>query len=388
MNITAPMRGFLPDEYEQRLQRAQRLLAAAHLSSLLLTSEADVRYFSGFLTQFWQSTARPWFLLVPQTGKPVAVIPSIGKPLMEATWLDDIRSWDSPNPVDEGVSLLADVLRDKGGTRVGIPMGAEAHLRMPLGDYARLRELLPAIEFIDSGDIMARLRMVKSPAEIAKITHSCSIAAKAFAAVTDFANSGMSLRELCREFKRELLAVGADDVPYLASAAAVGGYTDVIAPPTDTPLASGDVVMIDTGAVYDGYFCDFDRNFAVGCIAEETRRLYAVLHNVVDVGKAAALPGATCAAVFSAMRQVIADSGYDTGNVGRFGHGLGMQLTEWPSISAADQTVLRPGMVITLEPSAAVDERRGMVHEENIVIGEDGAVWLSKRAPTDLPLLV
>ena len=81
-------RGFPPAEYRERLAKAQAAMAEAGLSALLLTTEADLRYFSGFLTRFWESPTRPWFLIVPAAGNPVAVIPAIGAPLMacKRTW--------------------------------------------------------------------------------------------------------------------------------------------------------------------------------------------------------------------------------------------------------------------------------------------------------------
>ena len=80
------------------------------ISALLLTTEPEIRYFTGFLTRFWESPSRPWFLIIPDSGKPVAVIPSIGAALMGQTWIDDIRTWSAPDLEDDGVSLLADTL--------------------------------------------------------------------------------------------------------------------------------------------------------------------------------------------------------------------------------------------------------------------------------------
>ena len=74
-----------------------------------------------------------------------------------------------------------------------------------------------------------------------------------------------------------------------------------------------------------------------------------------------------------------------SGDVGRYGHGLGMQLTEWPSHAAFDQTVIEENMVLTIEPSLSYGDSRIMVHEENIVIGTDGAQLLTTRAPRELP---
>ena len=125
------VRGFPVSEFEARVARAQALMAAEGLGLLLLTTEPEVRYFSGFLTQFWQSPTRPWFLLVPRAGKPVAVIPGIGAAAMERTWIEDIRTWPSPCPEDEGLSLLVDTIRELGGDRpvIGVPSVSYTHLR-------------------------------------------------------------------------------------------------------------------------------------------------------------------------------------------------------------------------------------------------------------------
>ena len=84
---------------------------------------------------------------------------------------------------------------------------------------------------------------------------------------------------------------------------------------------------------------------------------------------------------------MVTEIGGDGGGIGRMGHGLGMQLTELPSHMPTDQTILEPGMVLTLEPSMTVSRGRMMVHEENIVIREDGADLLSRRAAPELQIL-
>ncbi|ASJ74314.1 aminopeptidase P family N-terminal domain-containing protein [Granulosicoccus antarcticus] len=104
------MRGFDLSEYETRVRKAQKLMVEADLSALLIMSEADLRYFSGFHTQYWQSPTRPWFLIVPVEGKPIAIIPEIGAALMRQSWIDDIRTWAAPAPDDDGISLLHDAL--------------------------------------------------------------------------------------------------------------------------------------------------------------------------------------------------------------------------------------------------------------------------------------
>jgi len=366
--------GFAVSEYRARVARAQAAMARAGLGALLLTTEPEVRYFTGFLTRFWESPSRPWFLVLPAAGAPVAVIPSIGAALMGRTWIDDIRTWQAPDPDDDGVSLLSEALREAGGP-VGVPSGPETHLRMPLDDFERVKRA-SGLCFAGDGGIVATLRAVKSPAEIDRIADICAIAGRAFARVGEVAGQGVALSRVFRDFQRLLLEEGADGVPYLAGGAGPGGYPDVISPADDRPLAAGDVLMLDTGAVRDGYFCDFDRNFTVGTPGDGVRAAHARLIEATAAGLATARAGARACDVWRAMAAI---TGADAG-AGRLGHGLGMQLTEGLSLTAGDQTVLEPGMVITLEPGIATAPGRIMVHEEVIAITDGAARALSPMA--------
>jgi Xaa-Pro aminopeptidase len=380
------MRGFGQSEYEQRLARAQTLMAAHDLSAMLLTTEAEIRYFTGFLTRFWESPSRPWYLVVPATGKPVAVIPSIGAALMAQTWVDDIRTWRAPDPADDGVSLLSDTLNEIAGAgRIGIPSGAETYLRVPQSDWGWIKSGTFGT-FVSDNGITARLRAIKSDAEVAKIETACGIAGRAFARVPQIAAQGSALSDVFRDFQRLLLEEGADWVPYLAGGADRDGYGDVISPASDRPLGQGDILMLDTGAVFDGYFCDYDRNFAIGPASALTRDAHTRLIDAVNAAADIARPGTTAAQLFHAMDKVVT-GGAGGSDAGRLGHGLGMQLTEGLSLIAADQTVLAAGMVLTLEPGIDTVDGRIMVHEENIVITQDGCRFLSPRAGPDMVVI-
>ncbi len=375
-------RGFAPEEFSARTVRAQKLMQAAGMDALLLSCEADIRYFTGFLTRFWESPTRPWFVVVPAAGKPVAVIPSIGEALMAQTWLDDIRTWRAPDPADDGISLLVDTLNELGPRSIGTPMGAESYLRMPLASWAQVQAgLRGAVR--DDGGIVARLRAVKSSAEIAKIERACAIAGRAFGRVPQIAAVGVPLSQVFRDFQRLCLEEGADWVPYLAGGCAQGGYGDVISPAGDAPLAPGDVLMLDTGLVWDGYFSDFDRNFSVGPAAAETIGAHARLIEAIEAAADIARSGTTAAELFIAMDRIVT-GGAGGSDAGRLGHGLGMQLTEGLSLIAQDHTVLEPGMVITLEPGLQIAEGKIMVHEEDIVITDGAPRFLSPRAGREI----
>ena len=381
------MTGFAPREFKARVNRAQHLMAQADLSALLLTTEPEIRYFTGYLTRFWESPTRPWFLIVPASGKPVAVIPSIGAALMAQTWIDDIRTWSAPDLEDDGVTLLADTLTEltPKGAAIGCPDGHETHVRMPLADLNRLREDTGRRHFTGDSGILRTLRMVKSKAEVARIRTACQIAARAFARVPEIATAGTPLDQVFRRFQMLCLEEGADWVPYLAGGAEQGGYTDVISPATQTPLRAGDVLMLDTGLMRDGYFCDYDRNWSVGPASGPVLDAHAKLVEASDAAFEQARPGASAAQLFHVMNAILTEGGTGT-DAGRLGHGLGMSLTEWPSLIPYDHTELQPGMVLTLEPGIAVNGKI-MVHEENILITESAPQYLSPRIGPEIPTL-
>ena len=96
---------FPKEEFERRLERANRAMSRHNLSALLFNTQPEILYFTGFRTLFWQSPTRPWFLIIRKDKEPTAVIPEIGEQLMRNTWVKDIRTWASPHPLDDGVSL-------------------------------------------------------------------------------------------------------------------------------------------------------------------------------------------------------------------------------------------------------------------------------------------
>ena len=375
------MTDFPRAEYEARLEAANRAMHINNLDAILLASEAEVRYFTGFRTQFWQSPTRPWFVILRRDQTPLAIIPEIGAELMARSDIAEIEAWPAPRPHDDGLSLLKDRLANC--QRLGVLMGHETTFRMPLNDVFELRAALPA-EWIDATDIIRDLRMVKSKLEIAYIHQICRIASQGFARVPEIANAGQSLSSVFREFKRMLLELGADDVPYLVGGVDHPSYDDVISPPDDRPLSDGQILMLDTGATLNGYFCDFDRNYAVGTPTASAQRAYAKLYDATDAAMELARPGVRACDLFAAMAKSMDTQNSD---VGRFGHGLGMQLTEWPSLAAWDETIIRENMVLTLEPSIDVDGGGIMVTEENILITDASPILLSTRAPKELPVL-
>ena len=387
-NNKVPKRGFSVQEFETRLSNAQKIMQVYQLDSLLLTTPHNIRYFTGYDSQFWESPTRPWFLVIPASSKPIAIVPEIGESEFNKTWLDDIRTWPSPRPEDEGISLLKATLENLNKTHgnVGAEFGKEMAIRMPVKDLEKLKETIN-LNIIDGSDALWDIRMVKTNAEIEHIKYICSIASDAYNQLPSKLAIGDTERDAVRKLKIDMLQKGADSVPFMPGISGEGGVSQIVCGPTDKVLNNGDILFIDTGSTYDGYFCDFDRNYAFGEISSEVERVHETLWLATEAGIKAAVPGATTDEIWLAMNTIIQDAGAIGNNVGRLGHGLGLQLTEPPSHRPGDNTRIVENMVLTIEPVMEYAPGKMIVHEENIAITKDGSRLLTKRAPRQMPII-
>ena len=374
--------GFKLKEYENRLEKAQYLMHLNQIDILLITSEQFMRYFTGFSTQFWQSPTRPWYLIIPIKGLPKAVIPDIGLSAMQKTWIKEIYTWPSPRPKDEGISLISKLMNEFPSkfNYVGAELGKEMSLRMPLTDFFFLQSTLSR-KIIDASSILWELRLIKSNAEIDKIKHICKIASNSFENLPSLINKGDSERDIAKKMKIDLISRGADSIPYLPVISGEGGVSQIIYEPSSRVIKNGDILFLDTGSTFDGYFCDFDRNYAIGKASKNVNDVYEVLwiatQNAIEIAK----PGLPIYKLWSVMINSLNKYLPNNFSKGRFGHGFGLQLTEPPSITFDNDMKLESNMVLTIEPSVEFKSGKTLVHEENIVINEKGAELLTSRAP-------
>ena len=387
-NIILPERGFAKAEFEQRLIRAQKIMKNYKLDGLLLTSPQNIRYFTGYDSQFWESPTRPWFVVVPSSGKPIGIVPEIGESEFKKTWLDDIKSWPSPRPDDEGISLVKATLDDlqKIYGQIGAEFGKEMAIRMPVRDLLKLKEIIKT-NIVDGSDAIWDMRMIKTNNEIERIKFICSIASDAYNSLPAKLAIGDTERAAVNKLKIDILNRGADNVPFMPGISGPGGVSQIVCGPSDRILENGDILFIDTGSTFDGYFCDFDRNFAFGSVSSDVERVNEVLWQATEAGIKAAVPGATTLDVFNAINKIIEDGGAIGNNVGRLGHGLGLQLTEPPSHRPEEKTIIKENMVLTIEPGMEYEKDKMLVHEENIVIHKDSAELITKRAPREIPII-
>ena len=383
------MNDFPKEEFTNRLSKIQENLDKENIEAIIITSPSNFRYFSGLDSNFWESPTRPWFLVISKKNPIKAIIPSIGITALEKTLIKDIEVWQSPNPNDEGVTLLKKTIKNfPKNSKIGFELAFESHLRMSIQDFINIQKELSDYKFVDVSKIIWGLRKIKSENEIENISQICSIASNVFDTFPEKIYTNITEKKATSIFKKELINNGADYIMYMACASGEGGYDQIITNPTEKKLNNGDILIIDTGSTLNGYFCDFDRNFGFGKINDISLDAYTKLWESIESTLEIIKPGISCAEIYSSLsKNLIAKDGND-GSVGRMGHGLGLQLTEPPSIMRNDHTVIEKNMIITLEPSIELDKNKILVQEENLLITENGYKLLSTRTPEKLPIII
>jgi Xaa-Pro aminopeptidase len=228
----------------------------------------------------------------------------------------------------------------------------------------------------------------------------CQISSFAYEALPGALKAGMTIQEACTIYKRDLLARGAETMPYIIAVAEKYGYPCINLEPSTKTIRRDDILIIDNASTYHGYFCDFNREFAFGPPQDLVRKIYDVVWEATDVGIRAAEPGRTVADVWQAMATFMEKTAKQRGidseamELGRLGHGVGLRMCEPPSIAPDDKTVIEIGSTLTIEPSLAyhieVDgkkQRYVLVHEENIAVTGAGVRLLTRRAPPQMPVV-
>jgi len=390
-------------EYERRLAAVQEAMHKSRLDAIMITSEDHFRYFTGWHSPTWSNLTRPRYAILPRIGSIVLVVPSSNTIITARTsWISDVRTWVAPCPSDDGITLVREAIREVTSVhgRIGAELGPESRLTMPVGDFRRLAKEVSPVEIVDAYPLLRRLLNVKSPAEIEKMYKIGQIASAAYEALPGTLKRGMTIKEACTLYKCDLLARGAETLPYIIAVCEQYGYPCINLEPSNKKIENNDILIIDTAATFEGYHCDFNREFAFGGVQDLVRKIYDIVWEATDIGIEATQPGRTVSDVWQAIAISMEKSANKLGvpfepvEVGRMGHGVGLRMCEPPSIAPDDNTPIEFGTVLTIEPNMVYhidvkgEKRRYvLVHEENIAVTENGVRLLTRRAPPVMPLI-
>jgi len=255
-------------------------------------------------------------------------------------------------------------------------------LRMLELDY--LKNAAPDLELASAQGIISKMRMIKDETEIARMDEAVRIAECSLTAILSAIKPGVTEKEVASRLVGRLLQGESDpELPFFPIVSFGENSANPHAGPGDRVLREGDLVLIDWGAGYKGYYSDITRVFAMGDIHPELEKIAQFVKEANAAGRAAVKPGALARDVDMAARKVIMDAGYGEFFIHRTGHGLGREAHEDPYISEFDSTVLVPGMTFTIEPGIYLPNRGGARIEDDILVTENGCRSLTNH-PRDL----
>lgn len=250
--------------------------------------------------------------------------------------------------------------------------------QLRLLEYLLLTDAASAKDFIPAGECVAKLRMYKDEFEIDAMRKAARIAEKALTATLPYIKIDLTERDLAAELTLQLFRAGSD--PQLSFSPIVSAGPNAANPhatPSERKLVSGDLLVIDWGASFDGYISDITRTFAIGKMEPEFLNICEIVHEANRAGREIAKPGMTANEVDRATRGVIEAAGYGKFFTHRTGHGLGMESHEEPYIRADNPMELEPGMSFTIEPGIYLPGRNGVRIEDDVVVTETGTDCLT-----------
>ncbi len=337
------------------MQDLRNLLEPLGLDALYITRPENVRYLSGF----------------PHPEDAQVLLSHEGAFLLT----------DPRYPEAERESRIpAKVLRreEKEGLFQGLRgrVGFEAE-HLPYAALERLRELSPA-EWVPTKGVVERLRLKKTPEEVAAIRQAQALAEEALAHALSLLKPGVEEREVALELEFFLRRRGAEGVafPPIVASGVRGALPHAGA--SEKPLRAGELVTLDLGAKVAGYHSDMTRTFALDQVEGELKTAFQAVLAALERALEALRPGRTGKEVDALAREELGRYGLDRYFVHSLGHGVGLAVHEGPSLSPYTEDVLEPGMVVTVEPGVYLPGLGGVRIEELVLITEDGFELLSR----------
>jgi Xaa-Pro aminopeptidase len=380
---------FPKEEYEDRWNRARRLMQKDSLDGILIMGGHNFIYFAGGLRDI--TLCRPAFMLLPMEGEPVVLVQWCNKENQTRTCqVDDIRYYRELGCAP--IPLIKDVFKEKGleKARIGAELGREQPLGISYNDFVGLRGELGRVDFTDASGLIWSLRMAKSKAEIEHIRKACGILNEAYVELLDNLREGMTEKEVASMLLGLQTEKGGES-PWTMINSDAGNYSvygEAVNAP-DRKLRKGNTLWMDAGCSYQNYWCDFTIMAMIGAPSSKQQKMYEDTARIEERLIDAIRPGVKVSEIDAMNIEEYSRIGrdymaMDVGG-GRIGHGLGLGGTEPPHIAAYDETVLEPNMVITIEPGFVTDYGYFQI-EEDFLVTEDGHELLS-NVPREMTII-
>jgi Xaa-Pro aminopeptidase len=369
----------LPEtEYRSRRERLAERMEEAGVDAVFIPPSSDLEYLTGLerdLPSFGQSSyAHGWVTgaFIAPGREPLYVLPRMF--VAFHLWGREPGDLVTVSETDDGQKLFRDALASLGEVK---RMGISA--RTWGESVLELQAASPQLELVNATPLVNELRRVKSAAELDLMRKACTIVDEAMVATAPSVQPGVTMADLAEEVEHQMRIRGSR-TPSFPTHIFSYGYAESHDSQAETalgPIADGEAVMFDFGAVWRGYCSDFGRTVVCGEPPAEYEHTYQVMLDAQEAGRAAAVPGALASEVNAACRAPIEDAGLGEFFRHRMGHGIGLDVHEQPFISTENDTPLEAGMTFTDEPSILWDGHFAVRIEDIVVCAEGGGEYLN-----------
>ncbi|WP_461863228.1 Xaa-Pro dipeptidase PepQ [Thermococcus sp.] len=340
----------------QRIKRIQEFISEKEFDAALITRKENLFYFTGSAP-----VLGGYLLITPDDA--VFIVPELEYEEAKGTSSVPVEKFKTSAELFERLRNYSSMALE-GKTSFGF--------------VSSLKEKAGIKKFEAIDDVIKELRIVKTPGEIELIEAACGIADMAMMAALEDISEGKREREIAARMEYVMKMNGAEKPAFDTIIAS--GWRSALphGVASDKRIERGELVVIDEGALYRHYNSDTTRTIVVGSPNKKQKDIYEAVLEAQKKGVREAGPGMTAKELDTIVRNVIKEYGYGENFIHSTGHGVGLEIHEWPRVSQQDDTVLKPGMVVTIEPGIYIPKFGGVRIEDTIVITKSGARRLTK----------
>lgn len=353
-------------KYLLRRNKVRRVVAKQKLDALLITNPINIRYLTNF-------TGGSGALLIKPDKEVLLSDPRFTIQIEEeCPGLQAVIT-------HRNISISETLLTLLGKTTSG-KLGIEADT-VTLAQKDRIFSLLPHWQPVPTNHLVEDFRQIKDKEELVHIRQAIDIAGLAFQGIREKLEPAMTEIEvgLQLEFLMRLLGAEEKSFPSIIGAGARAALPHGV--PSKQTLGGQSHLLFDWGCIVNGYMSDLTRVLIFNPNNKKLRTVYETVLKANEAAIAAIKPGKTCAEIDAAARNVIKDAGFGKHFAHCLGHSIGLQIHEDPRFSPGDATILKPGMVITVEPGIYLKDWGGVRIEDDILVTRSGCEVLSKHVP-------
>lgn len=367
------------EERDQRLDLARELMKQYGMDAILITTGAGLQYYTG--ARLGQSE-RLFAYVIPQSAAPLIVCPFFQRVALSDMLLNFPERETTMTYLwqenEDPYTILRRALGEVNITAGAI--GVEEHTQFAF--VTGIAHAAPAIKIVSATPVTAGCRSIKSPAEIALLKLANEITFDVYKAVYLSCQPGDTNHRFTGLVDKAYARCGVR-----GEVSCNTGENTASPHGTNKPqvIREREMVMIDDGCQVDGYWSDITRSFVYGKATDFQRSIFEIVHNAQSAALAAAGPGVPMEIVDAAARQVIVKANYGPGFdyfTHRLGHGIGLDMHEWPYLVGGNQQKMMAGMVFSNEPGIYLPGKFGVRLEDDMHITDKGAELFTMQSPS------